>query len=53
VMARMTVSSKINSDWDHLQRLYGIGRERAEAFLQNHFDDLNVRSSTDIQAKFL
>jgi NTE family protein len=53
VMARMTVSSKLNPDWDHLLRLYAIGRERADAFLQKHFDDLNVRSSTDIAAKFL
>ena len=53
VMGRMTVSSKLNPDWDHLLRLYGIGRERADAFLRMHFDDLNVRSSTDIAAKFL
>jgi NTE family protein len=52
-MAKMTVSSKLNSDWDHLLRLFRIGRERADAFLAAHFDDVGVRSSTDIQAKFL
>jgi NTE family protein len=52
-MAKMTVSSKLNPDWDHLQRLYHIGRERADAFLARHFDDIGARSSTDIKAKFL
>jgi NTE family protein len=52
-LGRLGVSSKLNSDWDFLRGLMDLGRGKAEAFLGGHFDDIGVRSSTDIEKKFL
>jgi NTE family protein len=45
-------ASKLNADEAFLLRLRALGAARAEAFLAKHFDDLGVRSSTDIATKF-
>jgi NTE family protein len=45
-------ASKLNADEGFLRHLRALGVARAEAFLAAHFDDLGVRSSTDIAAKF-
>jgi NTE family protein len=52
-LGRLGVSSKLNSDWDFLCGLRDLGRAKAEAFLAEHFDDIGLRSSTDIEKKFL
>ncbi len=46
-------SSKLNAEMEFLERLYTLGRERADAFLTDHFDKVGVESSTDITEKFL
>ena len=46
-------SSKLNGDWDFLQRLFDLGRARAEAFITAHYDKIGHESSTDIADKFL
>ena len=46
-------SSKLNIHPDFLGRLFMLGRDRAGRFLDQHYDDIGVRSSTDIQTRFL
>ncbi|WP_341909853.1 patatin-like phospholipase family protein [Ferrovibrio terrae] len=53
VLAKFSVSSKLNPDWEFLCYLRDLGRERAEAFLAAHFDDIGKASTTDIVAKFM
>jgi len=52
-VCQLGVSSKLNADWSFLASLHEIGRLKAEAFLERHFDDIGKRSSTDIEEKFL
>lgn len=49
----MGVSSKLNADWGFLSSLFQLGRERADAWLAAHFDDIGERSSTKVEDKFL
>ena len=52
-LARLNASSKLNATSAFLAYLFDLGRARAQAFLEAHFDDLGRRSSTDVAAKFL
>jgi NTE family protein len=51
-LASYTASSKLNAEPEFLRHLFGLGVEKADAFLAAHFDAIGVRSSTDIVAKF-
>jgi NTE family protein len=53
VIGGLSNSSKLNGDWDFLQRLYEIGRERADAWLNSTFDRLGVETTIDLQSKYL
>jgi NTE family protein len=53
VIGGLSNSSKLNGDWDFLQRLHKIGRERADAWLQATFDRLGVETTIDLQSKYL
>jgi NTE family protein len=44
-MQKLSVSSKLNSEWVFLQHLHDIGWRAAENWLSQHFDDLGERSS--------
>ncbi len=52
-LSKFSVSSKLNPDWDFLCYLRDLGRDKAEAFLASHYDDLGKASTTDIVAKFM
>jgi len=52
-MSELGVASKLNPDWDFLIHLRDAGRERAAAWLDGNFNNIGVRSSTDIAATFL
>jgi NTE family protein len=52
-MRKLGVSSKLNAQWDFLMWLHQLGRERASAFLEAHFDKIGRESSTDIGTRFL
>jgi len=52
-LAAFDVSSKFNSDLGFLRHLFDLGRTKAEAFILAHYDNVGVRSSTDIVARFL
>ncbi len=52
-LGRLGASSKINADPAFLKWLFELGRDRCAAFLDAHWDQIGVTSSTDIRAKFL
>lgn len=49
----LNLSSKLNANWQFLLRLRAIGREKAEAWLAQHSDQIGVASSCDIRETFL
>jgi NTE family protein len=52
-MTTLSVASKLDADWKFLTRLRDIGRERAERWLDAHFDCLGVESTVDLQAVYM
>jgi NTE family protein len=52
-MTSLGVTSKLNPDWNFMKELREHGRASATAWLENHFKDVGVRSSTDIKSAFL
>jgi NTE family protein len=52
-MQELGVATKLNPDWDFLCRLRDAGRRRAEAWLEESFDDVGRRSSVDLAEVFL
>jgi NTE family protein len=52
-MTSLGVTSKMNADWRFLQELRDVGRACASQWLDEHFEDVGVRSSTDIKSSFL
>jgi len=53
VMTKLSVASKLDADWEFLTGLRDIGRERAEQWLDAHFDSLGVESTMDLQAVYM
>lgn len=53
VMQQLGAASKLNADWDFLNDLYVIGREKAGAWLQGDFTKVGIESSIDIRSKYL
>ncbi len=51
-LRRLDASSKLNAEWDFLQHLFEIGRQTADRWLYDHFDDLGERSSVDVREMF-
>ena len=52
-LSDLSVASKFASDWKFLTTLRDRGRAYAAAWLNQHFDDLGVRSSVSLQKEFL
>ena len=48
----LSVSSKFNVEWSFLTELRDRGRDIADAWLSDHFDDLGQSSSVDLRAMF-
>jgi len=44
-MRKLSVSSKLNAEWEFLQHLHDLGWQTAERWVEDHFDDLGVRST--------
>jgi NTE family protein len=53
VISELSVSSKMNGDWDFLAHLHAIGRRRADDWLAPNFDRLGIESTIDIRARYL
>ncbi len=51
-LRRLDASSKLNAERDFLRHLFEIGRQTAERWLAEHFDDLGQRSSVDVRQMF-
>lgn len=50
VMTKLGVASKLNPDWDFLCRLRDAGRDSASQWLESGFENVNARSSVDLEA---
>ena len=48
----LSLSSKFNTEWSFLSGLKERGRQAADSWLAEHFDDLGVRSSFDVRERF-
>jgi NTE family protein len=53
VIGALSNSSKLNGDWDYLQHLHNIGRERADVWLMSNFDRLGVETTIDMESRYL
>ena len=51
-MRPLDASSKLNAEWAFLRHLFDIGRDAAGRWLDDHFEDLGVRSSMDVRQMF-
>ena len=47
-MLELSVSSKFNAEWEFLTYLRDAGREAADQWLEQHFDDIGERSTFDL-----
>lgn len=52
-MQTLSVSSKLNADWEFLTHLCEVGRDHADRWTKETFDKLNVESSIDIAERYL
>ena len=52
-MRELSVSSKLNPDWEFLTHLRDVGRAQADAWLTRAFDKVGVESSIDIHDMYL
>ncbi|MEZ5901397.1 MAG: patatin-like phospholipase family protein [Hyphomicrobiaceae bacterium] len=50
MLARLGASSKLNAEWEFLTMLRDEGRRAASAFIDEHRDDVGVRSTYDIDS---
>jgi NTE family protein len=53
IIGALSNSSKLNGDWDFLQHLHKVGRERADEWLKANFDRLGLETTIDLQSKYL
>ena len=51
-MLNLGVSSKLNAEWEFLIYLRDVGREAADRWLDQHRDDIGVRTSMDLEFIF-
>ena len=47
-MLELSVSSKLNSEWEFLTYLRDVGREAAGQWLEKHYDDVGHRTTFDL-----
>ena len=53
VMTRLGAASKLNAGWEFLTDLREAGRQRADAWLIEHFEQLGKESTVDLAAEYL
>jgi NTE family protein len=51
-MQKYGVSSKLNADWCFVQTLRKLGRDAADKWLADHFDQIGVRSTFEVESMF-
>lgn len=52
-MKHLGASSQANLDRSYISKLFTLGREQGESFINENFDALGTRSTTDIVEKFM
>ena len=52
-MKGLNAASQANLDRDYINRLFELGREKADEFITEHYDQVGTESSTDIKEKFM
>jgi NTE family protein len=52
-MSSLGPASMLNTEWDFLQMLYKRGRSVAAEWLENHYEDIGKRSSTNVKDTFV
>jgi len=52
-MRELSVSSKMNPDWEFLTHLRDVGRAHAETWLAESFGKIGIESSIDIRETYL
>ena len=52
-MRKLGVSSKLNADWEFLTHLRDVGRDSAEAWVEENFGSIGERSTVDIDTRYL
>jgi NTE family protein len=52
-MAGLGISTKLNTDWDFLCGLRNAGRNRAQVWLERHFDEIGQVSTVNLSEVFL
>jgi NTE family protein len=53
VMQKLSVMSKLNADWEFLTHLRDDGRDHAGRWLDQHFDDLGLASTVNVEETYL
>jgi NTE family protein len=53
VISKLSIASKLKTDWDFLASVRDTGRERAEQWLDAHFDCLGAESTVDLEAVYM
>ncbi len=53
VFKDLDLSSAMNTDWGFLTHLFDAGRQTAKDWLQDHFDDLGVRTTANLEEDFI
>jgi NTE family protein len=46
---KLTASSRLNTDFDFFEMLHRAGRRAGRRFLDQHFDDIGIRSTIDLR----
>jgi NTE family protein len=53
VMQNLRPMSKLNADWQFLQRLHEIGQNRAAQWLKTNLNKVGIESTVDVRSKYL
>src|SRR6266853_2031626 len=53
VISQLSVASKLETDWEFLANLRDTGHERAEQWLEAHFNRLGVESTVNLDAVYM
>ncbi len=52
IIRELAWSSRLNGDWNFLKQLHDLGRARADEWLAANFDQIGLKSTLDLQAKY-
>jgi NTE family protein len=52
-MRSLSVTSKLNADWEFLTHLRDVGRQSAEQWLADNFESVGKQSTIDIRGTYL